>query len=135
MWVTRTLAARGVPTSEVFAADRGDTPTQTVITHRDAQGMIISVLNDSPLRNPPEPAGVVERCHLYEINTVFAADLLKDGGDEALAQLMETYHPVSGSPLDIPAIELDLNQFEVDESGSSPETRSGPEEEPGEPPL
>ncbi len=48
---------------------------------------------------------------------------------------METYHPVSGSPLDIPAIELDFNQFELDESGSGPETRSGPEEEPEEPAI
>ncbi len=121
-----------MPTSEVSAADWGDTLTQTVITHRDAQGVTISVLNDSPRRNPPEPAGVMERDDLYEVNTDFAADPLKDGGEEALAQLMETYHPASGSPLDIPVIELDFNQFELEESGSSPETRSGPEEEPEE---
>ncbi len=76
---------------------------------------------------------MVERDDLYEINTDFVVDLLKDGGEEALAQLMETYHPVSGSSLDIPTIELDFNQFEPDESGSGSETRSGPEEEPREP--
>ncbi len=62
-------------------------------------------------------------------------DLLKDGGEEAFAQLMKTYHPASDSRLDIPAIELDFNQFELDETGSSPETRSGPEEESGEPAI
>ncbi len=131
--VTRTLAMSGVPAGEVSATDSGGTPTQTVITHRETQGVIISVLNDSPRRNPPEPSELVEKDDLYEINTDFAADLLKDGGEEDLAQLVETYHPASGSPLDVPTIELDYNQFELDESGSGPETRSGPEEEPGEP--
>ena len=48
---------------------------------------------------------------------------------------METYHPASDSPLDVPTIELDFNQFELDGRGSGPETRSGPEEEPGEPAI
>ncbi len=46
---------------------------------------------------------------------------------------METYHPASGSPLDVPAIELDYNQFELDESGSGQEAEAGPEEESSEP--
>ncbi len=46
---------------------------------------------------------------------------------------METYRLTSESPLDISAIELDFNQFELDETGSGPETMSGPKEEPGEP--
>ncbi len=61
--------------------------------------------------------------------------LLKDGGEEALAQLMESYNPTSAFPLDVPALELDFNQFELDETGSSPETKSGPEEESGEPAI
>ncbi len=69
---------------------------------------------------------------LYEINTDFAVDLLQDGGEEALAKLVETYHLASGSPLDVPAIELDYNQFELDESGSGQEAGAGPEEESGE---
>ncbi len=131
--VTRTLEARGVPTGEVPTTDTGGTPTQTIITHCDAQGVVIGVLNDSSQQNPSEPPGVVEKDDLYEINTDFAVDLLKDGGEETIAQMMETYHPASGSPLDIPAIELDFNQFELDESGSCPEARSGTEEEHGEP--
>ncbi len=97
--------------------------------------MIIDVLDNLPGKNLPGPPGVVETDDLYEINTDFAADLLKDGGEEAFAQLMETYHPASDSPLDIPAIELDFNQFELDETGSGLETRSGPEEESGEPAI
>ncbi len=52
--VTRTLAATGVPTSEVSASNREGTPMQTVTTHREARGVIIGVLDNSPLRNPPE---------------------------------------------------------------------------------
>ncbi len=131
--VTRTLAATGVPAGEVSTAAGGDTPTQTVTTHREARGVIIHVLDDSPLRNPPKPLKPAEEEDLYEINTDFAADLLQDGRDEALAQLVETYHPTSGSPLDVLAIELDYNQFELDESGSGQEMGPGPEEEPGAP--
>ncbi len=131
--VTRMIEATGVPTGEACTTDERGTLTRTIVTHRDAQGVIIDVLDNLPGTNPPGPPGVVETDDLYEINTDFAADLLKDGGDEALAQLMETYHPASDSPSDIPAIELDFNQFELDETGSGPETRSGPEEESGEP--
>ena len=133
--VTRMLEAKGVPTGEASMADWRGTLTQTVITHRDVEGVVISILDDSSRPTPSKPPGAVGEDELYEINTDFAADLLKDGGEETIAQLMETYHPVSDSPLDIPAIELDFNQFELDESGSRLETRSGPEEEPGEPAI
>ncbi len=133
--VTRTLAASGLPAGEVSATDGGGTMRQTVTTHREARGVIIRVLDDSSLRNPPEPSKPVEEDDLYEINTDFVADLLQDGGEEALAQLVETYHPVTGSPLDVSAIELDYNQFELDESGSGLEAGLGPEEEPGEPAI
>ncbi len=91
--------------------------------------MIISVLNNSPPQEPPEPPKPVEEEDLYGINTDFTADLLQNGGEEALAQLVETYHPALGSPLDAPAIELDYNQFELDESGSGQEVGPGPKEE------
>ncbi len=97
--------------------------------------MIIDVLDGMPGKSLPGPPGEIETGDLYEINTEFAADLLKDGGEEALAQLMETYHPASEFPLDVPTLELDFNQFELDETGSGPETRSGPEEESGEPAI
>ncbi len=128
--VTRTLEAKGVPASEVPTTERKGTPTQTITTHREAQGMIIGVLNGSPREEPPEPAKPMDE--LYEINTDFAADLLQDGGEEALAQLLATYHPTSGSPMDfqdVPVIELDYNQLELDESRSGQEAGSGPEEE------
>ncbi len=51
--VTRTLPATGVPASEVSATDGGGTPTQTVTIHREARGVIISVLDDSPPLEPP----------------------------------------------------------------------------------
>ncbi len=125
----------GVPTGDAHATDEGGTPTQTIVTHRDAQGVIIDVLDNLPGKDLPGPPGVVETDDLYEINTDFAADLLKDGGEEAITQLMETHHPASDSPLDVPALELDFNQFELDETGSSPETRSSPKEESGEPAI
>ena len=131
--VTRTIEAMGVPTGEVSTTSEGGTPTQTVITHRNAQGVIIDVLDGLPGKSLPGPPDGVETNDLYKINTEFAADLLKNGGEEALAQLMETYHPASEFPLDVPVLELDFNQFELDETGSDPETRSGPEEESGEP--
>ncbi len=133
--VTRTIEATGLPTGEAYTTDDTGTPTQTIITHRDARGVIINVLDNLPGKDLPEPPGVVETDDLYKINTDFAADLLKDGGEEAFTQLMETYHPASDSPLDIPAIELDFDQFKLDETGSGPETRSGPEEESGEPAI
>ncbi len=98
--VTRMLEVKGVPTGEASTTDGRGTPTQTIITHRDAQGVVIDVLDDLPRKNPPRPPGVVEKDDLYEINTDFATDLLRDGREEALAQLMETYHPChpSGHP-------------------------------------
>ncbi len=102
MRVTRTIEAKGVPTGKAYTADERGTLMQTIITQRDVQGVIIDVLDELPRKNPPGPPDVVEKDDLYEINTDFAADLLKDGGEEALAQLMETYHPASDSPLDIP---------------------------------
>ncbi len=133
--VTRTIEATGVPTGEAYTTDERGTPTQTIVTQRDAQGVIIDVLDNFPGKDLPGPPGVVETDDLYEINTDFAADLLKDGGEEALTQLMETYHPTSDSPLDVPALELDFNQFKLDETRSGPETRSPPEEEFGEPAI
>ncbi len=109
--VTRTIEARGVPTGEASTTGEGDTLTQTVITHRNAQGVIVDVLDGLPGKNLPEPPGGVEVDDLYEVNTDFAADLLKHGREEALAQLMETYNPTSDFPLDVPALELDFNQF------------------------
>ncbi len=81
-----------------------------------------------PGKNLPEPPGVTEADHLYKVNTGFAADLLKDGGDEAISQLIETYHLT-----DIPTLDLDFNQFELDKTESGPEAMSGSEGEPGEP--
>ncbi len=122
--VTRTIEATGVPTGETYTTGVGATLTQTIITQREAQGMIINVLDDMPGKNLLGPPGAEETDELYNINTEFAADFLKDGGDEALAQLMETYHPAADFPLDVPALELDFNQFELDETGSGPEMRS-----------
>ncbi len=133
--IARTIEARGVPTGEASTTGEGDTPMQTVITHRDALGVIINVLDGLPGKNLSEPPGGVEADDLYDVNTNFAAGLLKDGGEEALAQLMEAYNPTSDFPLDVPALELDFNQFELDETGSGPETKSGPEEESGEPAI
>ncbi len=133
--VTRMIEATGVPTGETYTTGEGITPTQTNIAQREAQGVIINVLDNMPRKNLLGLSGVGETDELYNINTDFAAGLLKDGGDEALAQLMETYHPVADFPLDVPALELDFNQFELDETGSGPETRSGPEEESGEPAI
>ena len=96
VWVTRTIEAKGVPTGEVSTTDGRGTQTQTIITHRDAQGVVIGVLNDSPLQNPSRPPGAVGRDDLYEINTDFAADLLKDGGEETIPQLMDTRNPTTG---------------------------------------
>ncbi len=124
--ITRLIEAKGV-------TGEGDTPTQTVITHRDAQGVVIDILDSLPGKNLSEPPGGVEADDLYDVNTNFAVGLLKDGGEEALAQLMEAYNPTLDFPLDVPALELDFNQFELDETSSGPEMRSGPEEESGEP--
>ncbi len=128
MKVTRTIEATGVPTGEASTAGGEATPTQTVITHRDAQGVIVNVLDGMPVKNLPEPPGVTEADDLYQVNTGFATDLLKDGGDEAISQLKEMYHLT-----DIPALDLDFNQFELDETESGPEAMSGSEGEPGEP--
>ncbi len=133
--ITRMIEAKGVPTGESSTTREGDTPTQTVITHRDAQGVIIDILDGLPRKNLSEPPGGVEADDLYDVNTDFATGLLKDGGEEALAQLMEAYNPTSDFLLDVPALELDFNQFELDETGSGPEMRSGPEEESGEPAI
>ncbi len=51
---------------------------------------------------------------------------------------MKTYSSTLGSSLDfqdVPAIELDCNQLELDESGSGQEAESGPEEESGKPTI
>ncbi len=133
--VTRTIEANRVPTSEAPAIEMGHTPTQTITTHREARGVIVGVLDNPPLDDPPEPSEPLEGDDLYEIDTDFTADLLRDGGGEALAQLVETYDPTSGSPLDfqdVPVIELDCNQLELNESGSGQEPESWPEEESSE---
>ncbi len=127
--VTHTIEATGVPTGEVSTTGEESASTQTVMTHPDAQGVIVDVLDGRPGKSLPEPPGGTDVDDLYKVNTGFTADLLKDGGDEAISQLMETYHLTS----DIPMMELDFNQLEMDETGSGPEAMSGPEEEPGEP--
>ncbi len=51
---------------------------------------------------------------------------------------METYDPTSGSPLDfqdVPAIELDCNQLELDDSESGQEAESDLEKESSEPTI
>ncbi len=106
-----------------------------MITHWNAQGVIVDVLDSLPGKNLPEPPGGVEVDDLYDVNTDFAVGLLKDGGEEAIARLMEAYNPASDFPLDVPALELDFNQFELDETGSGPETKSGPEEQSVEPAI
>ncbi len=134
--VTRIIEATGVPASEAPAIDMGHTPTQTITTHQEARGVIVGVLDNPPVDEPPQSSEPLERDDLYEINTDFTADLLRDGGGEALAQLVETYNPTLGSPLDfqhVPVIELDYNQLELDESGSGQEAESGLEEESSEP--
>ncbi len=113
--VTRTIEMTGVPASEAPAIDMGHTPTQTITTHQEARGVIVGVLDNSPVDEPPQSSEPLEGDDLYEINTEFTVDLLRDGGGEALAQLVETYKPTSGSPLDfqdVPAIELDCNQLD-----------------------
>ena len=92
--VTQTIEATGVPTGEAAATGGGgvSAPTQTVITHRDSQGVIVDVFNSLPGKTLPEPPSRTEVDDLYKVNTGFATDLLKDGGDEAISQLMETYH-------------------------------------------
>ncbi len=128
--VTRTIEATGVPTGEESTAGGEATPTQTVITHRDAQGVIVNVLDGMPGKNLPEPPGVTEADDLYQVNTGFATDLLKDGGDEAISQLIETYHLT-----DIPALDVDFNQFELDETESGPEAIRAPRENLGNQPM
>ncbi len=66
--VTCMLAASGVSAGEVTATDRGGTPPQTVTTHREARGVIVGVLDNSPLRKPPESSKPVREDDLYEIN-------------------------------------------------------------------
>ncbi len=133
--VTRTLEAEGVPTSEVPDTGQEGTRTHTIITQQEAQGVIFGALNDPSRPDSSRLPGTMGEDDLYEINTDFAADMLKDGGEETVAQLMETYHPTSDSPIDVPAIDLDFNQFDLDESGFGPETRTGPEKEPGKPAI
>ena len=124
----RMIEATGIPTGEVSTTGEEPVPTQTVITHRDTHGVTVDVLDGTP-GSLPEPPSRTEIDDLYQVNTGFATDLLEDGGDEAISQLMKTYHLTS----DIPLMEVDYNQLELDETGSGPEAMSGPEEEPGEP--
>ncbi len=126
--VTRMIEATGIPTGEVSTTGEEPVPTQTVITHRDTHGVTVDVLDGTP-GSLPEPPSRTEIDDLYQVNTGFATDLLEDGGDEAISQLMKTYHLTS----DIPLMEVDYNQLELDETGSGPEAMSGPNEEPREP--
>ncbi len=105
---------------------------QTITTYREARGVIVGALDDPPPNEPPEPP---KQDDLYEINSDFSEDLLWDGGGEALAELVKMYSATVGSSLglhDVPVIEFDCNQSELDESGSGQEAESGPEEESGE---
>ena len=53
-----------------------------MITHRDAQGVIIDILDGMPGKNLPEPPGGTEVDDLYRVNTGFAADLLRDAAED-----------------------------------------------------
>ncbi len=127
--VTHMIEATGVPIGGVSTTGEESAPTQTMITHQDAHGVIIDVLHGTPGTSLSEPPSGSEIDDLCWVNTGFATDLLKDGGDEAISQLMKTYPLTS----DIPLMEVDYNQLELDETGFGPEAMSGPEEEPGEP--
>ncbi len=123
--VTRTVEATGVPVSGAPATDMKHAPTQTVTTHREARGVIVGVLDNLPPDGPPEQQKAYD---LYEINTDFSEDLLRDGGGEALAELVETYSSTLCSSLDfhdVPEIELDCNYLELDEGDSDSEGESG----------
>ncbi len=67
---------------------------------------------------------------LYEINTDFIGDLLRDGGEEALAELVNMYSSSLSSPPefhDAPELELDYNQLDLEEDDSDREgTYYGP---------
>ncbi len=129
MRVTRTLDAEGIPTCEVSNTGGDGTRTHTIITQQEAQGVILGALNDPSRPDASGPLGTMGEDDLYDVNTDFAADLLKDG-EGTVAQLIETYHPTSDSPIDVPVLEVDYNQFDLDESGSGPEARTSPDKEP-----
>ncbi len=118
--VTRTVEATGVPVGEASATAMEPSPTQTVTTHREASGVIVGVL-DNLL--PDELPAELENDDLYEINTDFMGDLLRDGGGEGLAELVKMYSSMVESSLgfsDAPEIELDYNQLDLDEGDSDP---------------
>ncbi len=127
--VTRTLEAEGVPTGEMSDTGGERTRTHTVITQQETQGVILGALNNPSWPDASGLLGATEEDDLYKVNTDFAADLLKDGGG-TVAQLIETYHPTSDSPIDVPTLEVDYNQFDLDESGSGPEAKTSPDREP-----
>ncbi len=66
--VTHTIEATGVPTREVSTTGEESAPTQTVITHRDAHGVIVDVLDGMPGESLPEPPSGTEVDDLYSIS-------------------------------------------------------------------
>ncbi len=111
--VTRTLEAEGVPTGEMSDTGGERTRTHTVITQQETQGVILGALNNPSWPDASGLLGATGEDDLYEVNADFAADSLKDGGG-TVAQLIETYHPTSDSPIDVPALEVDYNQLRAD---------------------
>ncbi len=63
--VTCTVKVTGVPVSGVPTIDMEHTPTQTITTHQEARGVIVGVLDNPPLDEPPEPSKPLEGDDLY----------------------------------------------------------------------
>ncbi len=81
---------------------------------------MVNVLDSTPGQQPSESEGD----GLYEINMDFVGNLLRDGGGEALAELVKSYSPSLSSPpefQDAPELELDYNQLDLEEDNSDRE--------------
>ncbi len=110
--VTHTVETTGMPVVGSSIMAMGPSSTQTVTTHQEASGVVVGVLDNFPSDQPPEEP---EEKDLFMINTEFVGDLLRDGGGEALAELVKTYTPMLGSSPDFPdapEIEVDLEKLD-----------------------
>ncbi len=106
VWVTRTVGASGIPVTETSPTPTGLPPTQTVTTHQDMKGVVVSVLDDSLLaRQPGEP----DDNNLDEINMDFAEELLKDDGEETIENMVRTYN----QRIEVPQRTQDPSELEL----------------------
>ncbi len=74
--ITRTVKATEVPVGGASATAMESSPTQTITIHREANGVIVGILDSLQSDEPPEEP---EGDDLHEINTEFVGDLLRDG--------------------------------------------------------